>query len=157
MNLVDILSTLITSPGRAGHQLAKGLWLVYYPPAADYPHLPDGAVADDDTHRLVIGRQHVEPSPIEERTVRAALQEALDNLDSAVPDLGQTWEAVGRGVWHGAAIAWTLAPAADSFSDDLERAARFRRLSESRQKRLDARRPRKPTQPTPNALFPESK
>lgn len=145
--LVKILSHLIAQPARASRELPKGLWLVYYPPAGE------------DTHRLIIGRQHVEPSVAEGATVRAALLVALDALDGRVADLAHDWTSVSDHPWHGAQIAWTLIPAADAFHPDPDRAAHFRRLAEQRQARIDARndrndrRTRNSARPQPKTLF----
>ena len=71
MSLVDIIARLTTVTSRSTHELPRGLWLVYYPPAAE-----------GDPARFIVGRDLVFPSTTEQRVVRDALLEALDRTPS---------------------------------------------------------------------------
>jgi hypothetical protein len=71
-SLVQIIAglmaeTALAATDRATYELPRGLWLVYYPPAAD-----------DAPARLIVGRYLNFPSMTELRVVRDALIEAID-------------------------------------------------------------------------------
>lgn len=150
MTLVEIIARLITADGRATHQLPRGLWLVYYPPAGD-----------DDPHRLIAGRYLTVPSAIELRIVRDALLDALDAHPSRVPaDIATEWDEVTNNDWNGRALTWYMLPTTDALSGDPDRARRVRlALDEHQQRELQRRerqrrqdrrrRPAAPTRPKP--------
>ncbi|CUS04262.2 protein of unknown function [Candidatus Promineifilum breve] len=128
MTLVEIIARLITADGRATHQLPRGLWLVYYPPAGD-----------DDPHRLIAGRYLTVPSAIELRIVRDAL---LDAHPSRVPaDIATEWDEVTNNDWNGRALTWYMLPTTDALSGDPDRARRVRlALDEHQQRELQRQR-----------------
>lgn len=108
MNLVEIITNLLTVPGRASYELPRGLWLVYYPPAAE-----------DQPGRLIAGRHLIFPSTTELRVVRTALLEALDRTPSRVlVDIDEEWPEIVKADWHGYAIDFHTLPAAAAFSHD---------------------------------------
>jgi len=137
MNLVEIITNLLTAPGRASYELPRGLWLVYYPPTDTQP-----------AHHLVIGRYAAMPSIVEQRVVHDTLLDALDRHPSrVVTDIDSTWSETTRGDWYGVQLSWHMLPATDAFSPD--RARRVRLALEQRQRRIEKRRA-KPAKPAGN-------
>lgn len=129
--LVNIIRNLTTADGRATHELPRGLWLVYYPPA------------DDQPARLIAARYLSAPSPTELRVVRDALLDALDAHASRVPvDVAPEWADSTRGDWHGHVITWRMLPTTDAFSRDDELRRRVRAALEQREQRELKRRQR---------------
>ena len=139
MNLVEIITNLLTAPGRASYELPRGLWLVYYPPTDTQP-----------AHRLVIGRYAAMPSIVEQRVVHDTLLDALDRHPSrVVTDIDSTWSETTRGDWYGVQLSWHMLPTTDAFSPNPDRAQRVRLALEQRQRRLEKRRA-KPAKPAGN-------
>lgn len=130
MSLYQIIAHLIRQPGRASHQLPRGLWLVYYPPAGQ-----------EDPHRLVAGRHLTDPSLTELRIVRDALLDALDAHPSRVPaDIAAEWAEVTNNDWSGRALTWHMLSTSDALSSDPDRARRVRlALDDHRQRELQRR------------------
>lgn len=129
MSLHQIIAHLLAQPGRASHELPRGLWLVYYPPTGH-----------DDPHRLIAGRHLTRPSAQELTIVRDHLLDVLDGIESRVPYDITPWAEVDNNDWHGFAITWRATSVADAFSPDPDRAALIRRALERRTERIEERR-----------------
>lgn len=148
MTLYQIIAHLLLQPGRATHELPRGLWLVYYPPQGD------------DPHRLVADRYLSEPSERELITVHDHLLAVLDGVESRVAYDVSSWAEVEINDWHGSAITWRTTSVADAFSPNPDRAALIRRALERRTERIEERRqkelnrkPRRSARPNPKPML----
>jgi hypothetical protein len=131
--LTQTLLNLFNAKERTTHILKGGLILIYRPPTAAVPRAHFSAC-----------RAGTFPSDVELRTLRNALNDALDQLDRIAYDVDAEWQRRESNGYGGHTLTWSLASARDISTADPELRSKLSDVLNARaSRRIQTRRSRR--------------